>query len=121
VFTRTDAIRIASEFLAQVPRRDRICGAYLFGSTVWGQPGPYSDIDLVVLVEPAAGSDGVDATEAFDLFHAAQELNSALEVICYTPEEFREGSGTLVRRIRERGLAVPLPSGAPVPHAAVPA
>jgi hypothetical protein len=58
VFTRTDAVGIACEFLARVSRPERIRGAYLFGSTVWGRPRPYSDIDLVVLVEPTAGTDG---------------------------------------------------------------
>jgi len=115
VFTRTDAVRIASEFLARVSRPERIRGAYLFGSTVWGRPGPYSDIDLVVLVEPTAGTDGVDAAQAFDLFHEAQEFNSVLEVVCYTPEEFWQGTGTLVRRIREQGVPMPLPSAASVP------
>jgi len=115
VFTRTDAVRIASEFLARVSRPERIRGAYLFGSTVWGRPRPYSDIDLVVLVEPTAGTDGVDAAQAFDLFHEAQEFNSALEVVCYTPEEFWRGAGALVRRIREQGVAVPMPSAASVP------
>ena len=115
MFTRTDAVRIASEFLTRVARPERIRGAYLFGYTVWGQPGPYSGIDLVVLVEPTAGTGGVDAAQAFDLFHEAQEFNSALEVVCYTSEEFWEGTGTLVRRIREQGVAMPLPSAAPVP------
>ncbi len=118
MYTRSDAVEIATGFLRTVWEQHRIRRAFLFGSTVWGRPEAHSDIDLALIVDPAADGDGVDAREAFELFHAAQEWDSALEVVCFTPEEFDEGGGALARRIREAGIEIPMPPGTPASRAA---
>ena len=104
-YSRIDAIRIATDFVSRAARRHRIHRAFLFGSTVWGQPTAYSDIDLALVLEPSVDCGESGGREEFELFHAAQEHNSALEIICFTPEEFEEVDGsTLIRRIKKTGL-----------------
>jgi len=110
VYSRADAIGIAGSFLGRVSRRHRIRRAFLFGSTVWGSPWKYSDIDLALVVEPTAERAEAGLPEAFEIFHAAQEFNSALEVVCFTPQEFDEDGGSLVRRIKKAGLELPIPA-----------
>jgi len=111
VYSRTDAVGIAGSFLGRVSRRHRIRRAFLFGSTVWGSPWKYSDIDLALVVEPTAERAEAVLPEAFEIFHAAQEFNSALEVVCFTPQEFEDETAALVRRIKRDGLEIDLAAG----------
>jgi len=108
VYSRADAIRIASEFLAVAARGHRIRRAFLFGSTVWGRATAYSDIDLALVLESSQESGKPGQGEEFELFHAAQEQNSALEVVCFTLQEFEEDGGGLIRRIKQAGLELPI-------------
>jgi predicted nucleotidyltransferase len=105
VYSRDEASGIARAFLARIADRYRVQRAFLFGSTVWGAPGRYSDIDLAVVIEPRAGDvEGVWDDDAFEIFHAAQEYNSALEVLCLSQEEFEDDGVTVVHRIKEQGV-----------------
>lgn len=106
VYSRADAVGIAGSFLGEVAQRHRIRRAFLFGSIGWGSPRKYSDIDLALVVEPTAERPEADLPEAFEIFHAAQEFNSALEVVCFTPEEFEDEAAALVRRIKKDGLEI---------------
>lgn len=109
-YSRDDAVTIASGFLRDAARRHRIHRAFLFGSSVWGRPAAYSDVDLAVVLEPSPVSGHPGVGEAFEIFHAAQEYNSALEVICFTVEEFEDETAPLVRRIKKDGLEIRLSS-----------
>lgn len=102
-FSADDALKVARGFLREAASRHRIRRAFLFGSCVWGQPTAYSDIDLAVGLEAAADTETQDFGEAFELFHEAQEYSSALEVVCFTLEEFQDETSTLVRRIKKDG------------------
>ena len=103
-YSRDDAVRIARGFLQRAISRYRIRRAFLFGSYAWGRPTEYSDIDVAVILETSPASQGSSFDEQFEIFHEAQEYNSALEVICFTPEEFEDDSGALMRRIKKEGL-----------------
>jgi hypothetical protein len=118
VYSRADAVRIASEFLAVAVRNHRIRRAFLFGSTVWGRGTVYSDIDLALVLEssPEPGEPGQG--EEFELFHAAQEHNSSLEVVCFTLQEFDEDGGGLIRRIKQAGLELPITTTEAMVHPA---
>ncbi len=111
VYSRADAVRIASEFLVAAARNHRIRRAFLFGSTVWGRPTAYSDIDLALVLENSRESGAAGQGEDFELFHAAQEYSSALEVVCFTVQEFEEDGG-LIRRIKQAGLELPIAAAA---------
>lgn len=103
-YSRDDVVRIAREFLQRAISRYRIRRAFLFGSYAWGRPTEYSDIDVAVILEPSPASQSSSFDEQFEIFHEAQEYNSALEVICFTPEEFEDDGRALMRRIKKEGL-----------------
>ncbi len=103
-YSRDDAVRVAREFLQGVASRYRIHRAFLFGSYVWGRPAAYSDIDLAVVLARSPGLQSSSVDEQFEIFHEAQEYNSALEVICFTRDEFEDDGGALIRRIKKEGL-----------------
>lgn len=107
-YSRDDAIRIARRFLEQAAFRHRVRRAFLFGSSVWGLPAEHSDIDLAVVLDISAASEASEFGEAFEIFHEAQEYNSALEVVCFTLEEFESDGAALVRRIKKDGLEIQL-------------
>ncbi len=111
-YTPDQAVAIASDFLRRAVARHRIRRAFLFGSTVWGWPQAYSDIDLAVVLEDRLETGEEPFGEAFAVFHAAQEYNSALEVVCLSEAEFADESQGLVRRIRTEGLELPVPASA---------
>lgn len=111
-YTKDQAVAIALEFLRGAAGRHRIRRAFLFGSTVWGRPQAYSDIDLAIVLEKSADASRMPFGEAFAVYHEAQEFNSALEVVCLSEAEFADTSQTLVRRIRTEGLELPLPIAA---------
>ncbi len=110
VYSRADAVRVAGEFLAVAAREHRIRRAFLFGSAAWGRTTAYSDIDLALILEGPQESGKPGAGEEFELFHAAQEHNSALEVVCFTLQEFEEDGGALIQRIKQAGLELPIPA-----------
>ncbi|MBI4634939.1 MAG: nucleotidyltransferase domain-containing protein [Candidatus Rokubacteria bacterium] len=105
-YSRDDALRIAREFLEGAVRRHRIKLAFLFGSHAWARPSEHSDIDLAVVFEPVTPTHDAEYDEQFEIFHEAQKFNSALEVVCFTPEEFESDGGALIRRIKKEGLEV---------------
>ena len=105
-YSRDDAVNIARDFLQHAVRRHKIRRAFLFGSSVWGQPAAYSDIDLALVLDASRTPDSLGFGEAFEIFHEAQEYNSALEVVCFTVEEFQDDSAGLIRRIKKEGLEI---------------
>lgn len=107
-YSKNNAVEIARGFLKEAVLRHRIRRAFLFGSFVWGRPTEHSDIDLAVVLETAPASDSAGFGEGFEIFHEAQKYNSALEVICFTFDEFESDDATLVRRIKKDGLEIPL-------------
>jgi predicted nucleotidyltransferase len=111
-YTKDQAVAIARDFLREAVGRHRILKAYLFGSTVWGRSQDHSDIDLAVVLEDRSSTVHEPFGEAFAVFHAAQEYNSALEVICLSEAEFSDDTRSLVRRIRTEGLELPVPVAA---------
>jgi len=114
--TRDDAVAIARGFLRAAARRHGgIRRAFLFGSSVWGEPTTYSDIDLAVVLESSSEEEGSPFGKGFALFHEAQEYNSALEVVCLSREEFEDDTYALVRRIKRDGVELPISEDATRP------
>ncbi|MFQ5871997.1 MAG: nucleotidyltransferase domain-containing protein [Candidatus Geothermarchaeales archaeon] len=107
-YSRDDAIRIARRFLGEATFRHRIRRAFLFGSCVWGRLAEHSDIDLAVVLDISTASEASEFGEAFEIFHEAQEYNSALEVVCFTLEDFESDGAALIRRIKKDGLEIEL-------------
>ena len=73
-------------FLGQRLREKGVREAYLFGSFAAGSPGPWSDIDLLVVWE----SD-LPMVERAREFAGLGDLGVPVDVLVYTPDEFATG------------------------------
>lgn len=80
----------------------RITKIILFGSYAKGHPKPYSDVDLVVISSDLARFPPLRRQVL--LAELTMNIDTPLEVIGYTPEEFRKSSHTIFGQIlRETG------------------
>ena len=103
-YTREEVLRIVRTF------RDAIDGLVhpdrmiLFGSYAVGNARDYSDIDVAVV------SSEINDKNYFDLkkkiFKKAMELNSQLEPLCFSSEEFENDWLPIVPEIKRSGVEV---------------
>lgn len=56
----------------------------LFGSFAWGRPKPYSDLDLLVIVDSNVKRPDERAMQLKELF---DDLDCPMDLLVYTPEE----------------------------------
>lgn len=69
----------------------------LYGSYARGNPHAYSDIDLIVVSSDLARFSPLERQEL--LARLTMNVDGPLEVIGYTPKEFRNSSGTIFGQI----------------------
>lgn len=94
--------RSVSAFLAAVSKERRITAAYLYGSEVQGQAGPWSDIDVAV-VSPDFADDLFAAQLALMLL--AAKVDTRLEPRAFTPESFTHNN-PLASEIQTTGVRI---------------
>ena len=94
--------RSVREFLAAVGKERRITAAYLYGSEVRGQAGPWSDIDVAV-ISPDFGDDLFAAQ--LDLMLLAARLDDRIEPRAFTPESFHINN-PLASEIQSTGIRI---------------
>lgn len=94
-----DSVR---EFLAAVNKERRITAAYLYGSQVRGQAGPWSDID-VAIVSPDFADDLFAAQ--IDLMMLAAKMDDRIEPRAFTPESFHVNN-PLASEIQSTGIRI---------------
>ncbi len=81
-----------------------ISGVYIFGSHAKGTAQPDSDIDVAIL-SPSFGKDSHE--EGKWLQRKLWEVSySNLDVIGYSPSEFRKGKSPLLAEIRRTAVAI---------------
>lgn len=80
--------------------------ALLFGSYAYGEPGEWSDIDLVIISPDFDGQDMLDRLRF--LYQKAWEADTNwIEPLGYTREELESASTlSLLGEVRERGIVV---------------
>lgn len=74
----------------------------LFGSHARGTAGPYSDVDLLVVMQPH----GSKRRRAVEIYGLLAGMGVAKDVIVVTPEEFeayRDAPGTVIRTAWQEG------------------
>ena len=78
---------------------------YLFGSRAWGNPHKWSDVDLLVVSKKFRGKGPLQRSPPLYL---DWNLNSPVDFLCYTPEEFNKLKKqiTIVREAVEKGLEI---------------
>ena len=80
----------------------RISKIVLYGSYATGHPKSYSDIDLVVVSQDLARFPSLRRQEL--LAELTMNIDAPLEVIGYTPKEFKKANHTIFGQIiRETG------------------
>lgn len=95
--------KIAKEYRDELKKHDiRIAKMILYGSYAKGHPKPYSDIDLVIVSSDLARFAPLKRQEL--LAQLTMNIDAPLEVLGYTPKEFRRSSHTIFGQIiRETG------------------
>ena len=98
---RRRQIKLLAEAVARKFRPDKIV---LFGSYAYGQPNPYSDVDLLVIM-PFTGSPFRQASLVLDCIIRAVGV-LPLDVLVRTPEQVQKRlqmGDDFMREITERG------------------
>ena len=90
--------RIVNEYRGELKKHNiRITKAILYGSYAKGTPKPYSDIDLVVISPDLARFAPLKRQEL--LAQWTMNIDAPLEVIGYTPQEFKKAASTIFGQI----------------------
>ena len=90
--------KIVNEYRDELRRHNiRITKVILYGSYAKGRPGPYSDIDLVVVSPDLARFAPLRRQEL--LAELTMNIDAPLEVIGYTPKEFKKSNHTIFGQI----------------------
>lgn len=95
--------KIIKDYESELRRHNiRIVKTILYGSYAKGNPKPYSDIDIIVVSPDLARFPILKRQEL--LAQLAMNIDAPLEIIGYTPEEFKNSSHTIFGQIiRETG------------------
>jgi len=98
--------RIVQKYRDELERHNiRITKIILYGSYAKGHPKSYSDIDLVVVSSDLARFSSLKRQEL--LAELTMNIDAPLEVIGYTPREFKKSDGTIFGQIiRETGKSL---------------
>ena len=90
------------EFVAAVGRERHVTAAYLYGSEVRGQAGPWSDIDVAVISPDFA--DDLFAAQ-IELMMLAAKMDERIEPRAFTPESFHVNN-PLASEIQSTGIRI---------------
>ena len=90
--------KVVKEYRDELKRHNiRITKVILYGSYAKGQPRPYSDIDLIVVSPDLARFSLLKRQEL--LAELTMNIDAPLEVIGYTPKEFKKSNHTIFGQI----------------------
>lgn len=93
-------------YLAFLEENMRVQRAILFGSYVYGSPGRWSDIDLVILSPDFKGVPYPKRLEMLAMLAWRAGVGD-IEALGFTPEEFEKASpASLLGEVRERGIVI---------------
>src|SRR3990167_707647 len=93
--------KIAREYENELRRHNiRVVKMILYGSYAKGNPKPYSDIDLIVISPDLARFPSLKRQEL--LAQWTMNIDAPLEVIGYTPQEFKKANNTIFGQIIQK-------------------
>lgn len=102
---RKKDIEHLKKFKRALSRRIPIDRMYLFGSRAKGNPGRWSDFDIVVVSEKFKNKENFERAIGFHKYWGA---DYPVDFLCYTPEEFNrlKKQATIVREAVREGVEV---------------
>jgi len=102
----TPLMRGLQRFRRRISARYEIDRMILFGSHARGEAHRHSDVDLIIVSRSFGRRNAVDRAYPLRL---TWDMNYPVDLLCYTPEEFRALSrrGGLVREALKEGVEVP--------------
>lgn len=90
--------KVVKEYEDELKRHNiSITKIVLYGSYAKGHPKPYSDIDLVIISPDLARFSPLRRQEL--LAELTMNIDAPLEVLGYTPEEFKKSNHTIFGQI----------------------
>ena len=89
------------DFLGTLSGRFRILSAYLFGSHAEGRAGPYSDIDIGIVLDGRAGIE-----ERQQLYFAGKEFDVDFDVVALSKGDFDREDPVIVHEIKTKGIRI---------------
>jgi len=103
-YAKEEVISLIKRFtkeIAEIVHTDRV---FLFGSYAKDNPDEYSDIDIAII------SQDIDDGNYFELkkkiFKKAIEVNSYIEPLCFSKEEFDNDWLPIIPEIKRRGIEI---------------
>ena len=86
-------IDLVCDYISRVDAEYGVEKAYIFGSTAKGNRLEESDVDLIIVSEAFRG---ISLTERLYLLYRLWDHPIDLQVLAYTPEEYKEASQRLM-------------------------
>lgn len=101
VKSKIDIKKIVKDYKDELKRHSiNITKMILYGSYAKGHPKPYSDIDLIVVSQDLDRFAPLERQELLAQF--TMNIDAPLEVIGYTPKEFKNSNNTIFGQIIQK-------------------
>ena len=107
VKTKNQINKTISSFVKDISKKYEVTQAILFGSYAYGKPKETSDIDLAIVSPSFRGKSEMKILQY--LSRQAMKIDTALEVLAFTPEEFRNPDPrSFTYHVKKNGVLIKL-------------
>lgn len=104
-YTKDEVLRVIKKFRREIESVIHADKVFLFGSYATGREQDYSDIDVAVVSADITDENYFDLKNK--IFKKAVELDSHIEPLCFSKEEFDNDWLPIVPEIKRTGVEVP--------------
>lgn len=91
---------VVQRYLAEEKVKFPIEQAWLFGSWVYGTPGPDSDIDLSLVI------DKPEVDDEIQLYRDALRIDNRIETHVFSKDQFARGQLFILHDIKTKGIRI---------------
>jgi len=106
---KTQVQKIVKDYVRGFPSGFRIEGVFLFGSYATGKAREGSDIDLIIISPDFKKMGFLERLEFLSILRKKKSsLSNAMDIIGYTPEEFKtiDQESVVMRRAKKEAVAM---------------
>lgn len=104
VYTKDEVLKVIKKFRESIKGMIHADRIFLFGSYATGHARDYSDIDVAVVSSDITGENYFELKNK--IFKKAMELDSHLEPVCFSNEEFDNDWLPIVPEIKHNGIEI---------------